>query len=199
LENTYVEWQQSPYSQTGVPCQQCHMPERRHLWRGIHDPEMVRQGITVTITPDATAFRAGHTIQAVITVTNSGAGHYLPTYVTPKIFVEGQLLDQHGEEIADSLQRSVIGREVTLDLSQELYDTRLAPHTTHTFTYTHQAPPAATLRVRIIVHPDHFYQRFFTAMLQEVGDTKGRPYLQEALRATEDSPYTLLEQQLPLP
>jgi len=37
LENTYQEWQASRYAREGKPCQSCHMPERRHLWRGIHD------------------------------------------------------------------------------------------------------------------------------------------------------------------
>lgn len=199
LENTYVEWQQSPYAQAGVPCQQCHMPERRHLWRGIHDPDMVRQAMTVTITPAATVYHPGDTLQAVITVTNSGAGHYLPTYVTPKIFVEAELLDHQGQGIADSLQQSVIGREVALDLSQELYDTRIPPQASHSLTYTHLISLATvTLRVRVVVHPDHFYQRFFTATLQGNGDSKGRPYLEEALRATATSSYTVFERLLPL-
>ncbi len=25
------------------------MPDRRHLWRGIHDPEMVKQGVMVDL------------------------------------------------------------------------------------------------------------------------------------------------------
>lgn len=49
LENTYAEWKASPYAREGVQCQDCHMPDRRHLWRGIHDPEMVKQGVMVDL------------------------------------------------------------------------------------------------------------------------------------------------------
>ena len=51
IENTYEEWRQSPYAQEGVQCQTCHMPDRRHLWRGIHDADMVKQALSVTIAP----------------------------------------------------------------------------------------------------------------------------------------------------
>ncbi|MFQ5520026.1 MAG: redoxin domain-containing protein, partial [Candidatus Methylomirabilia bacterium] len=37
LENAYEEWKASPYAARGIHCQDCHMPDRRHLWRGIHD------------------------------------------------------------------------------------------------------------------------------------------------------------------
>ena len=37
LENTYEEWRRSPAARRGLQCQNCHMPDRRHLWRGIHD------------------------------------------------------------------------------------------------------------------------------------------------------------------
>src|SRR3972149_4806383 len=42
LENTYAEWKASPFARAGVQCQDCHMPDRRHLWRGIHDAATVR-------------------------------------------------------------------------------------------------------------------------------------------------------------
>jgi len=44
LENTYEEWRTSPAARRGLACQSCHMPDRRHRWRGIHDPEMVKSG-----------------------------------------------------------------------------------------------------------------------------------------------------------
>ncbi|MDA8363683.1 MAG: multiheme c-type cytochrome, partial [Gammaproteobacteria bacterium] len=40
FENTYAEWRASRFAREGVTCQSCHMPHRRHLWRGIHDPAM---------------------------------------------------------------------------------------------------------------------------------------------------------------
>jgi Cytochrome c554 and c-prime len=199
LENTYEEWRQSSYAQKGVQCQSCHMPDRRHLWRGIHDVEMVQQAMEVTLTPPAASYAPGDQIEMVTTVTNVGAGHYLPTYVTPKIFIQTHLLDALGQVLPDSAQEAVIGREVTLDLSEELYDTRIPPKASRAFTYTAVLPKAAvTLRVRVVVHPDHFYQRFFATTLQEGGGGKGRAHLEEALRRTQASPFTVFEQMLPL-
>jgi hypothetical protein len=199
IENTYEEWRQSPYAQEGVQCQTCHMPDRRHLWRGIHDADMVKQALSVTIAPNTATYAPGGQIQAVITVTNVGAGHYLPTYVTPKIFVQAHLLDPQGQVLPDSAQEAVIGREVALDLSEELYDTRIPSKASRAFTYTAVMPAAAAmLRVRVVVHPDHFYQRFFAATLQDGGGGTGRAHLEEAVRRTQASPFTVFEQTLPL-
>ena len=200
LENTFAEWQASPYAEEGVQCQGCHMPDRRHLWRGIQDPDMVRQAMTVSVSPLAPAYRPGDALQATITVTNSGAGHYLPTYVTPKIFVQGDLLDTAGEAIADSFQEAVIGREIALNLSREVYDTRIAPRASLDFGYTMALPEtAATLRVRIVVHPDHFYQRFFEAVLKRDRGSLGKAHLEAALEKTATSSFTVFEHHVPVP
>lgn len=199
IENTYEEWRHSPYAQEGIQCQTCHMPDRRHLWRGIHDAEMVKQAMTVTITPEISTDIPGNQIQAEIMVTNVGAGHYLPTYVTPKIIVQAHLLDAQGGVLADTAQEAVIGREVTLDLSAEIYDTRIPPKASRAFTYTAMRPTAAVaLYVRVVVHPDHFYQRFFAATLQDRGGGAGRVHLEDALRLTQTSSFTVFEQTLSL-
>lgn len=199
IENTYEEWRQSPYATDGTQCQTCHMPDRRHLWRGIHDADMVKQALTVTVTPEVLSSKPSETMQAVIRVENVGAGHYLPTYVTPKIFVQAHLLDTQGQRIADSAQQAVIGREVTLDLSAEVYDTRIPPKASRAFTYEQVVPSMATaLRVRVVVHPDHFYQQFFAAVLQDGGGGQGRAHLEEALRTTQSSSFPVFERDFPL-
>jgi hypothetical protein len=198
LENTYDEWRQSRYAAEGQTCQTCHMPDRRHLWRGIHDPEMVRAAMTVKVEPDAASYAPGDQMRTAITVTNSGAGHYFHTYVTPKLFIRAQLLDAQGQVIDATAQEAVIGRDVTLNLSEEVYDTRIPPDGSYTVAYAQVIPAGAeTLRVRIVVHPDHFYRRFFEAMLQDGGGT-GREQLQDALRRAEASPFTAFEQEIAL-
>jgi hypothetical protein len=153
----------------------------------------------VTITPDASTYKPGDRLHAVITITNSGAGHYLPTYVTPKIFVQAHLLDAQGEVIPETSQQAAIGRDITLNLSEELYDTRIPPKQSRSFTYAHILPDTARhLRVRVVVHPDHFYQRFFEAVLQDGGGGQGRAYLEEALRRTTSSSFTVLERDIAL-
>lgn len=93
----------------------------------------------------------------------------------------------------------MIGREVTLNLSEELYVTRIPPHASRAFTYAQQVPDAAvTLRVRVVVHPDHFYQRFFEAVLANGNTGQGQAYLEEALRRTQATSFTVFEQKRPL-
>ena len=102
-------------------------------------------------------------------------------------------------QLVDSAQEAVIGREVALDMSEELYDTRIPPQASRAFTYTAVMPEdAVSLRIRIVVHPNHFYQRFFAATLQDDGGGTGRAHLEEALRLTQTSPFTVFEQTLPL-
>ncbi|MGQ4810198.1 hypothetical protein NKDENANG_03647 [Candidatus Entotheonellaceae bacterium PAL068K] len=199
LENTYEEWRQSAYAEQGIQCQDCHMPDRRHLWRGIHDADMVKQAMTVTITPTAPSYKPGEPLQVKITVANIGAGHYLPTYVTPKIFVHAQLIDAQGQSVEGSAQQMIIGRDITLNLSQELYDTRIPPNGSRLFTYVqHLSPVAKTLRVRVVVHPDHFYQRFFEAVLEDGGGGTGRAHLKEALRIVTASSFPVFERDISL-
>src|SRR5207249_4863664 len=62
LENTYAEWKASRFAREGVQCQDCHMPDRRHLWRGIHDPEMVRSGLTIDASAGASRYRPGERV-----------------------------------------------------------------------------------------------------------------------------------------
>jgi len=57
IENTFEEWKASPYAEQGRGCQSCHMSDRRHLWRGIHDPDTVRSGVTIAVSDVAAAGR----------------------------------------------------------------------------------------------------------------------------------------------
>ena len=198
LENTFAEWEASPFAQAGVQCQDCHMPDRRHLWRGIHDAEMVRSGVTVGFSTDRERYAMGETVVATLTVTNSKVGHYFPTYVTPRVVVSGELVDPAGRILPGSRQEQVIGREVTLDLSRELFDTRLAPGASLTFQYRQRLSSAGlTLRVAVTVFPDHFYVGFFEALLSG-GAGRGTVQIREALRAARSSPFAIFLSEVPL-
>ncbi len=86
LENTWAEWAASPQAREGETCQSCHMPDRRHLWRGIHDPEMVRGAVPVELVPvRATAGRADGELR----IRSEGVGHAFPTYTTPRVCASG--------------------------------------------------------------------------------------------------------------
>lgn len=198
LENTYEEWKASPFGRTGVQCQDCHMPDRRHLWRGIHDPEMVRSGVTVSVSTDRERYQVGQSVSATLTIANSKVGHYFPTYVTPRVVVSGELVDRSGRVVAGSRQEKIIGREVTLDLSRELFDSRLAPGQRLTFRYRQRlAGPGLTLRLSVIVYPDHFYVGFFESLLAG-GAGKGEAQIREALRDARTSSFTIYSSEIPL-
>ena len=49
-----------------------------------------------------------------LSVENTGVGHAFPTYVTPRVVLSAELVDQAGEIIAGSREERVIARDVTL-------------------------------------------------------------------------------------
>jgi hypothetical protein len=198
LENTYEEWKRSPAARAGRQCQDCHMPDRRHLWRGIHDREMVKSAIEVLVTTEQARHRAGDELRARIVVTNVGAGHYFPTYVTPKVVVRAVLVDKRGHAVTASEQEYVIGREVTLDLSREVFDTRIPPGQRASFSYRRRLTgPGLTLRVTVTVHPDHFYTGFFKSLLAS-GVGAGASQIHQALEHSRRSPFEVFSKDLPL-
>jgi hypothetical protein len=92
----------------------------------------------------------------------------------------------------------VIGRQVPLDLSHEIADTRIQPGGRFTFPYTRRLMAAGLrLRMTVTVLPDEFYTRFFDALLA-AGAGEGEAEIREALEATRRSSYTLYDNELPL-
>lgn len=198
LENTYEEWKASPAAARGVQCQNCHMPDRRHLWRGIHDPEMVRSGVAVDVATDRPRYKPRDEVTARITITTAGVGHHFPTYVTPRVVVRAALVDAAGREAAASAEERVIAREVSLDLSRELFDTRIPAGGRFVFDYRRRVERAGlSLRVRVTVHPDHFYTRFFVSLLGS-GAGQGTADIRKALEATRRSTFEIYRRDLPL-
>jgi hypothetical protein len=150
LENTYAEWRGSPFAERNQSCQSCHMPDRRHLWRGIHDPAMVASGLTPS--------QAVNFDEVQFTVTNSGVGHYFPTYATPKVILRAVALDDHGEVVVGSSAALVIQRMLMFGDGgwHEISDTRLAPGTSATLHYPWRG--FRTIRVWLEVYPDDYYR-----------------------------------------
>jgi hypothetical protein len=118
-------------------CVQCHMPmvrrplveggvvrdSRRHLWRGGHDPEMVKKALTVDF---AEKKRQGQDARVfALTVANTGAAHYVPTGTPDRhLTVHLRLLDERGgvlDEQIQTIKRTVMWRPFIVDL----WDTRL--------------------------------------------------------------------------
>jgi nitrate/TMAO reductase-like tetraheme cytochrome c subunit len=196
LENTYEEWKVSPAAQKGQTCQSCHMPNRRHLWRGIHDPASVRSGVDIQTSPVEVA---DGFVRAKLSMTNTGTGHYFPTYITPKIVMQAYQENKEGKQIKDSLQQTIVERHLSLDLTTEYFDTRLAPGQTAILNY--QAPLKAqttTLVLIIKVEPDAFYTRLYQALLEEGFTDEGTALIQQALAESIASIFTLYQVRYPI-
>ena len=192
LENTYAEWLTSMYAKQGQQCQSCHMPQRQHLWRGIHDAEMTRGGITIN--PTAPVLRDGK-LSAQLAIINSGTGHDFPTYVTPRVVVQIYQESADNKPIEGTMQEKIIARQVSLDLSAELSDTRLAPGEQMTLDYQiqlHQNSNAVVMRVR--VEPDYFYTGLYRSLLDGRPKGKSANLIRSALRNSLESAYDLYVQ-----
>ncbi len=197
LENTYEEWKASPQGRAGQSCQSCHMPDRRHLWRGIHDPETVRRG--VRFTPAEIVVSAGQ-IQTGLNLRNTGTGHYFPTYVTPRVIVEIEQVDAQGHFLPNTRVDRSIQRQVPIDLSVEIADTRLPPGGEMRLDYTLPRHPRAMAMVyRLRVEPDEFYVRFYRSLLADRSAGKGKTQIREALRRGESSGFVAFEENRRLP
>jgi hypothetical protein len=184
VQNTYEEWRASRFARAGVQCQDCHMPDRRHLWRGIHDRDMVAAGVTIAtrVTPDG---------GAALRVENSGVGHAFPTYVTPLVVLRAEALDGEGRPRPATRREARIAREVALDLSQEIADTRLAPGQAAELAFPRDgAPPGTRVRFTVTVYPDAFYTAFYEALLAQ-GAGRGEAQIREALAASRRSAFVL--------
>jgi hypothetical protein len=197
LENTFAEWKASRFAREGVQCQDCHMPDRRHLWRGIHDADMIRGGLTITARAASPRVRPGQTVSAVLLVKSTRVGHAFPTYVTPRVVLRGELVDGAGRVEPGSVRERVIAREVALDLSRELRDTRLAPGASARLDYRARASrPGLRVRLSVVVEPDAFYTAFFEALLAN-GAGQGEAQIREALAASRRSAFTVYVEELP--
>lgn len=149
LENTVAEWQASPAAREGKTCQSCHMPDRKHLWRGIHDPQMVKSGLTADFASDTTKAR--------FRLTSTGVGHAFPTYVTPKVIMKGMGLDGAGKPVPGSEVAHVIQRRVEFVDGDwvERSDTRLLPGQSAMLEVAW--PVSGRAWFWLEVHPDDFY------------------------------------------
>lgn len=195
LVNTFNEWKESDYGKNNVTCQSCHMPGRRHLFRGIHDPEMVKGGVKFEVESAG----AGARIGAKLRITNSGVGHYFPTYVTPLVVIKGFLTDAKGKPLKGTMKESTIGRKVSLDLSKELFDTRIPPFRSYEFDYDIKRPiKAEQLVFEVWVFPDEFYYRFFENAFKRRDPAMKMEELKDALKTTSGSGYLLFKKEIAL-
>jgi len=148
-----------------IDCLECHMlavtrpvaigmearPGRQHLFRGGHDPEMVKSALSVSHVeetgPEGTRF--------ILTLTNTGADHYLPTGTPDRhLTLELKLFDRRGELLKEekhTMKRHILWRPFIVELA----DTRLPPDEPREFTFDvprNPDRPPALLEVTVSYH-----------------------------------------------
>lgn len=195
LTNTYREWKESSYAKENITCQKCHMPDGRHEFRGIHDPEMVRSGLDINFL----RVPAENGVRAALTIKNARVGHRFPTYVTPIVVVKAFLIDAEGQVIEGSTEKGFIGRLISQDLQIEYFDTRLKPFQTFTLDYDtseRDIKGARKLVFEVTVRPDEFYDRMFKRAIDHGKTGFIEAHLKEAERRTNESSYVLFTEEI---
>lgn len=197
LQDTFAQWSTSTHAEFGQTCQSCHMPGRRHLFKGIHDPEMVRGALEVQVVPMKSE---GDSLAFQISIFNRGAGHHLPTYVTPKIFVESRLMDKETREISGTRMKRVIGWDVVLgNREREVYDTRIPSGGVWVWRYcVRRHTGAEQVEVSIEVHPDHFYLGVFEQYDRAGLSPSASAMIDSAEAVARRSPFSIFRELLDL-
>ncbi len=125
--STYSEWKMGPYAEKGIQCQNCHMPEEfgtpivkpevaktehfvtAHKFLGGHSQINITKAATLTQVLD----KADDSLSVVVYITNSEAGHSLPTGIpSRKVLLTVRLLDPKGKVVGE---RGVVYRRVLVD------------------------------------------------------------------------------------
>ncbi|MCB1756681.1 MAG: hypothetical protein KDJ38_14255, partial [Gammaproteobacteria bacterium] len=200
LENTYREWSESRFADEGRSCQSCHMPDRRHLWRGIHDPSMVAEALAINLQAWPTDDGA---VRVEASILNQGAGHYFPTYLVPKVWLQLLLLDKEGK-VNKTLDEQIVTRDVDVWLSEEFSDSRIAPGDKRFLVARLETPPPAdwTFEVRVVVAPREHYERMFATVMRNNAhelDEQTRTLLTKAFEEARATRYTAMRTAIAVP
>jgi len=125
---------------------------RQHLWRGGHDPDMIKRAVAVQVKVDTTSPKPGNLVGFTLTLINAGAGHKVPTGDPDRHFtVEFIVENQHGHVL--ERQISTMGRWIMWQPAiVELYDNRLLPLASREYQFAYRIPDKAEgLKVKTLV------------------------------------------------
>jgi len=118
IYESFREWLESPYPAQGIECQTCHMaptgvdyfvyPDQgglirdpnliaSHLQPGAADVDLLQNTVTMTVQ----AMPVGEALSVTVTITNTGAGHHVPTdHPGRHLILVVSALDGGGGELA---------------------------------------------------------------------------------------------------
>jgi hypothetical protein len=215
--STFPEFEAGPYYKEGKICQDCHMPSidrplvsggpvrqgRQHLWRGGHFPEMIKRAASVQLRADRTVLQPGQDVTFTLTLTNSGAGHKIPTgdpdrYLT----VTYEVVDASGAVIKrqeNTMRRWIVWWPVIV----EVYENRLMPLTSRDYVFRYWLPrklEGLKLRASVKYHimTESQYRRLQTKFGLSVEVPHVFTIFEQEFRMDEPLQITTVQNDLPL-
>lgn len=184
LMNIYEDWKNSPFSKENnyKTCQNCHMPQREHSWKGIFDKEFVLDHINIQWDPNNKNLK----------IFNNKIGHKFPAYSVPRI----QIILKNG---LNEILLKEIGWKLDIFLKKEEEDSRIPSG--NYFEYT---LPRDTLKniksntyLQIYIHPSYHYEKSFEYTLENLILTEiEKELIKIAIKESKDSRYLLWEKKL---
>ena len=163
LQETTEEWRRTPAAAAGKTCQDCHMPDGAHGWKGSYDLDTTRAAFTA----DARFITDGGQVVGRLRVTATEAvGHRLPTYTTAELWLTVDQLDRDGLILPGTHREGVIGRRLSPDNTEEVFDTRLLPGESHDLRYEAELDPdCRTFSAKVEMRPAAAYERRYADWL----------------------------------
>ncbi|MCW7493342.1 cytochrome c554 and C-prime [Leptospira sp. 2 VSF19] len=191
LMEVYTEWEKSPFAKQGIHCQNCHMPDREHSWKGIHDKTFVQNSLL----PKWKITEKNGIYQVQAELKSIAVGHEFPTYLVPKVYLRFYVFFKNGTNPI-LLEESIIGRIVNTSLTEEYLDTRIKPQKSHqvSFDYDPKEKKVQKFLWEIEIDPDEQYVRNFEEQLtknKEKLSAESKKLLQESLTEKKNSRYLL--------
>jgi hypothetical protein len=155
---------------------------------------MVRSGVTIEWTQGT----GSQGDEVGLRLTNTGTGHHFPTYVTPEVVVQLQLLDGERRPLEGGLKELLIARKAELrgGVWVELADTRIPADSSVSLSVPVNGD-VRWVRGNVVVRPDAFYRRFFESLLASALRDTSRALLQRAHDVSVRSPFLIFEETVP--
>ncbi|HKN86038.1 MAG TPA: hypothetical protein VJV04_04215 [Nitrospiraceae bacterium] len=189
---TYAEYEGKFFmKERGFICQSCHMPEiqrpvatdgpirqgRQHLWRGGHDPEMIKRAVAIQVVATPSVPKPGENVEVTLTLINAGAGHKLPTGDPDRHFTVEFMVEDRNQQTLES-QKDTMGRWIMWQPAiVELYDNRLMPLASRDYTFNYRLPKdldGLRLKARVRYHIQS--ERQHEMLVKKYGLTANDPY-----------------------
>jgi hypothetical protein len=214
--STFPEFEAGPYYKRGMICQDCHMPSiersvavggpvrmgRQHLWRGGHFPEMIKHAVTAELIPEQHSLQPGDVAHFTLRLTNSGAGHKIPTGDPDRYFtISFEMLDANGEILKrqeNTMRRWIVWWPVIV----EVYENRLTPLSSRDYQFQYRLPQnPERLKLRASVKYHIMTEGQYKRLQKKYGLSVEVPHVftifEQELRMNDPNPVTAFAQEIP--